>query len=596
MLRLLSVGAVLALVLAAASAQGASQQLPGLLVYSSARGPGVGNLEIYALSLGGSSPRDLTRNQGSDGGPSVSPDGRHVAFWAERLVGGQVVRGLFVMRSDGAQQRLVTPPDLQVDSSTPPSWSSDNRRLAFTALLDQRVGVRVVGRDGSGLRSVAENAADPHWEPHGARLAFSARVSGEDQVSTLDVESGARTVVGSGSSPAWSPDGRSIAFVHSDPKTFRSDLFVGPADGSARPMQLTHVDHEFGAGQPSWSPNGTSITFTFFSFGPGSAVYTIRPDGSQLTRLSDGSNSSWSPSGSKIAFIAASGAVRVMRADGTDLRQLRGHASIYPPAPAWSRDGKRVLVQHLRYDGQFDLFVSNGDGTGRRRLMRTPQDEFLPAWSPDRSRIAFVRGQRSPSIWVVSRSGRGARRLHWGTYPSWSRNGTRLAYEDGGLVYTMNDRGAESRLIGPGAMPSWSPNGKSIALLRGNVLVVVDLRTHRTRTLDDLSCELRGEDDVTDLQPPEWSPRSTKLAITRICDYGPSTLNDAWVIDAATGVQWDIDAGAGTRSRLAWSPNGRWLAFTTEYWDERIVASRVYESTTRRISVSTGGDSDLDWR
>jgi len=596
MLRLLSVGAVLALVLTAASAQGASPQLSGLLVYSSARGPGVGNLEIYALSLNGSSARDLTLNQGSDGGPSVSPNGRRVAFWAERLVGGRVVSGLFVMRSDGAQQRLVTPPDLRVDSWTPPSWSWDNRRLAFTGWRDQRFGVWVVGRDGSGLRSVAENAQDPQWEPHGARVAIFG-ASGDDRVSTVDVDTGARTVVGLGSWPTWSPDGRSIAFVHSDRKTFRSDLFVGLADGSARPVQLTHFDEEIGAvGRPSWSPNGASIAFTFAELMAGSAVYTISPDGSRLTRLNDGADPSWSPSGSQIAFIAGT-AVRVMRADGTDVRQLRGHASIYPPAPAWTHDGKRVLVQHLRYGAaQLDLFVSNGDGSGRRRLMHTPQDEFLPAWSPGRHRIAFVRGRRSPSIWVVSSSGRGARRLHSGTYPSWSRNGKRLAYEDGGLVYTMKDRGAGSRLIGPGVMPAWSPNGKSIALLRGNVLVVVDLRTHHSRTLDDLSCEMRGEDDVTALQPPEWSPGSTKLVITRICDYGPSTLNDAWVIDATTGVREDIDAGAGTRSRLAWSPNGRWLAFTTEYWDSRIVASRVHGSTTRRISVSAGGDTDLDWR
>jgi len=54
MLRLLSVGAVLALLLAAASAQGASPQLPGWLIYSSARGPGVANLEIYSLSISGS--------------------------------------------------------------------------------------------------------------------------------------------------------------------------------------------------------------------------------------------------------------------------------------------------------------------------------------------------------------------------------------------------------------------------------------------------------------------------------------------------------------------------------------------------------------
>jgi Tol biopolymer transport system component len=48
------------------------------------------------------------------------------------------------------------------------------------------------------------------------------------------------------------------------------------------------------------------------------------------------------------------------------------------------RDGTRTVMS--------DLFTSNADGSGLRRLTKTPyQDELFPSWDPSGERLAFVR-------------------------------------------------------------------------------------------------------------------------------------------------------------------------------------------------------------
>ena len=60
--------------------------------------------------------------------------------------------------------------------------------------------------------------------------------------------------------------------------------------------------------------------------------------------------------------------------------------------PALSPDGKQVAFAWRGPDrADFDLYVMNLDGTGRRALAETPQSEISPAWSPDGTRIAFLR-------------------------------------------------------------------------------------------------------------------------------------------------------------------------------------------------------------
>jgi Tol biopolymer transport system component len=54
----------------------------------------------------------------------------------------------------------------------------------------------------------------------------------------------------------------------------------------------------------------------------------------------------------------------------------------------------------------------NADGTGVKRLTDDPGDDLLPAWSPDGTKIAFVRGVgTNPDIYVMNADGTGASQL-----------------------------------------------------------------------------------------------------------------------------------------------------------------------------------------
>lgn len=108
----------------------------GRLVFSAkpGAGPTAGwqrEMEIYSASLDGSGIRQLTHNRAFDNDPTVSPDGRRVAF--SRLVHG---RGqIFTMRIDGSHVVRVTH-DRNRDRL--PAWSPDGRRLLYLSQAVER--------------------------------------------------------------------------------------------------------------------------------------------------------------------------------------------------------------------------------------------------------------------------------------------------------------------------------------------------------------------------------------------------------------------------------------------------------------------------
>ncbi len=102
------------------------------LVFSSNRHPDweydPANSEIYEVSLNGGEPHALTDRQGPDSDPTVSPDGRLIAYlgYDDRYQGYQVTR-LYVMNRDGSGSRVVTASfDRDIES---PAWSRDGRSL-----------------------------------------------------------------------------------------------------------------------------------------------------------------------------------------------------------------------------------------------------------------------------------------------------------------------------------------------------------------------------------------------------------------------------------------------------------------------------------
>ncbi|MBI4538976.1 MAG: PD40 domain-containing protein [Gemmatimonadetes bacterium] len=161
-------------------------------------------------------------------------------------------------------------------SNLAPSVSPDGRYLAFLSEKDLfTIDLYLAdARTGKVMRKLAGTSSDPHfdalryldssgsWSPDGKQLAFVVVADGDNQLAVLDVESGKLerklpvAEVGAIANPAWSPDGRTIAF--SGARGGISDLYVlDLATGEVR--QLMH--DRYADFQPAWSPDGRTIAF-----------------------------------------------------------------------------------------------------------------------------------------------------------------------------------------------------------------------------------------------------------------------------------------------------------------------------------------------
>jgi Tol biopolymer transport system component len=258
------------------------------------------------------------------------------------------------------------------------------------AYFDRIRKIARIGFPSSLVSSGAFSDMHPAWSPDGTRIAFT-RVSRNGLSYTLWTMlangAGQRQLTHGTSvaaEPEWSPNGKTIVFRGSSNGGRTFDLYTIAAAGGT-PRNITRNASGVGALNPGWSPNGRLIVFQRMknNSGAGTGLYTIRPDGSGLKRLTvGGMDPAWSPSGRRIAAVF--------------------------PDP--------------RSGGQHQIYTLNANGTGRERVT-SGTESTAPAWSPDGSRIAFVRGSQ---IAVVSAAGgrvkqvtRPLRGLAFVDTPSW---------------------------------------------------------------------------------------------------------------------------------------------------------------------------------
>ena len=142
----------------------------------------------------------------------------------------------------------------------------------------------------------------------------------------------------------------------------------------------------------------------------------------------------------------------------------------------------------------FHIYRINADGSGRTQVTSGRQDDIAPRWSPDGSKILFLRGagETMSSVCVVGASGGQVRTLFstknggyaWG--PAWSPDGRRVAFsismspDYNSYVWLLESKTFRSRKICRGWASAWSPDGKRLYIIendeRGKIL---DLRTGR---------------------------------------------------------------------------------------------------------------------
>ncbi len=225
-----------------------------------------GDGKLWRTSSIGGRPSRVSRGEGRHHTPRISPDGRLVAYVADR---GETVE-IVVSAIDGSWQRLL---NRGSDIPMTPAWSPDGRRVLWRAYpatcMPWDESAIVCGDvDGSSPRILASGSrtvfADARFSPDGSRVVCVSDRGGALNVTQLAVDGSEPRVLHADNwehgEPVYAPDGRSIAYTRNVDGDYT--VWVVPSGGgSPRPL----VDEPGHATSLSWSPDGASIAYVFDS-------------------------------------------------------------------------------------------------------------------------------------------------------------------------------------------------------------------------------------------------------------------------------------------------------------------------------------------
>lgn len=223
--------------------------------------------------------------------------------------------------------------------------------------------------------------------------------------------------------------------------------------------------------------------------------------------------------------------------DGSEKLDLTFENGFSNERPSASADGQHVVFQSFRDEG-WNIFSINADGSNPTDLTNTkgPVINFEPGWSPDGSKVAFMRqgltaGEQD--IWVMNANGSGQVDLTeslalLSTAPEFSPDGSKIVFIGAGptpccsteynndiWVMNANGSGAEqlTKTDSPtqNIAPAWSPDGTQIAYSTNespggadNGIHVMDANgANQHRLLPGGSPVLTGN--------LSWSPDGTKI-------------------------------------------------------------------------------------
>lgn len=175
---------------------------------------GYPNSEIYVMNADATGVTRLTNNDAPDIEPAWSSTGKIIFVSYRDDPAGE----LYVMNGDGTNVVRLTDND---STERSPAWSPDGSMIAFTRVVECYYGCRhdifVMNSDGSNVRRLAtgwatyQHHSDPAWSPNGVAVAFTRQYCDyytceAPSIWLVEVEgTDLRQVVDNAANPAWKP-------------------------------------------------------------------------------------------------------------------------------------------------------------------------------------------------------------------------------------------------------------------------------------------------------------------------------------------------------------------------------------------------------
>ena len=354
-----------------------------------------------------------------------------------------------------------------------------------------------------------------------------------------------------------SQDGRRLAFEYKD------TLYRYERGGAERPVPVASFPI---ITKVVLSPDGGRALITGYQYGAegGEATYMVDMLSGSVTGFQPEGHKpfspAWSPDGSWISFweqgTCEKQATYVVASDGTGLRKVADVSA----EQAWSPDGRRLALSALCGGG---VSLVDLDAGPIDLSVTIPSPSRAGPWSPDGRLLTYVAQGEIHFIdthtlqeWTVAR----------GAEPTWSPNGSALAFWRDGNVFISNpDGSAQSQVTFPTQpytrSPTWLPDGSLIfgfAPPLSGAIYVRDLASG-------------SEANLADGREPLWSPEGTRIAF--VADSTGSGFGgsvDIYVMDPSgealttVGEQRGDDGGSPCEEgqSISWAPDDGSIAYS----------------------------------
>jgi eukaryotic-like serine/threonine-protein kinase len=463
--------------------------------------------------------------------------------------------------------------------------SPDGTQVAFVTVDVSgvhRLWIRPLGSSAARALSGTEGATRPFWSPDSRFVAFNSDAG----ISRIALPDGApqvivpATLVDRDSRGSWGPGKILFDAVRSaDDGSSRALFVVSESGGQVTPIpQGKRPESETGQRYPQALPDGRHFLYLSWAPDPETrGIYLGAFDSDQRTLLM------------RTEFRAEFVAPDI-------LLYIRGRALV---AQRITLQGRRVVgeaqivVDQLALEGIFAnaAFATSNGGTVAYRTRSREIDSEL-RWIDRKGAASEPIGPAGSDVSVsLSPDERFAAVMRLVS----SSTRERLP---GNLWLLDLARGVPSRFTLDETRidenPIWSPDGRRIAYASHRASALTEVR------VQDVSESGQGTllfQRAENFHPIDWSPDGNQLLLQGYATTTGAADIDLWVVELRAGAEPHVLLKLPRiQSQGQFSPNGKWLAYTSDESGEPQVYLRALPSSRTRIQVSAHGGAQPRWR